>query len=130
MMGQGLGGLEWLCGVWIGDPVDGEKWMRWTRNQDGSIEGSAHTSKEGKIVHREQMWLEARDQDIIYLFQQEGRARMEFRLTEHAPGDATFENLGRGYPARIRMWRSGNRLHARIDDIYGERPMDWSWSIQ
>ena len=45
----------------------------------------------------------------------------------HADGDVViFENASNDYPQRIRYWRDGKELKARISQMDGSQPMDFS----
>ena len=130
MADQSLEGLEWLCGSWCGRESGGENRARWERVSAVVLEGSGERSQSGQVLHRESMRIEQRDAEVIYLFREEGRAEMAFRLVHQHACEALFENTGAGFPHWLRLWRRGDGLHARIESRDGARVMDWAWELE
>ena len=80
-----------------------------------------------------QMWESTRierkaDGSISFFAQPRGVPAAEFPLVAHGDGMIEFANPAHDYPQRIRYWREGRLLKARISLIDGSKPMEWSYA--
>lgn len=90
--------------------------------------GSGRTVDGARTIHREQMFIEVRGDEIVYVVTTGDDPRVEFRLVRASDQEAVFENLGHDFPQRITYQRSGEELRAWIENPAEGRRMEWSWT--
>ncbi|WP_374418392.1 DUF6265 family protein [Novosphingobium arvoryzae] len=120
---------SWLAGAW--EMHEGESWSDeyWTAPRAGLMIGAARMGKGDTL----QMWENTRierkaDGSISFFAQPRGVPAAEFPLVAHGDGMIEFANPAHDYPQRIRYWREGRLLKARISLIDGSKPMEWSYA--
>lgn len=89
--------------------------------------GSGRTVHGDRTVHREQMFIEVRGDEIVYVVRTGDEPVVEFRLVESGDMRVIFENPEHGFPQRITYRRMGDELHAQIENPAGGRRMEWTW---
>lgn len=120
---------DWMAGAW--EMREGDSWSDeyWTAPRAGLMIGAARVGK-GDVL---QMWESTRierkaDGSISFFAQPRGVPASEFPLVAHAAGMVEFANPAHDYPQRIRYWREGRLLKARISLMDGSKPMEWSYA--
>ena len=119
----------WLAGAW--EMHEGEAWADefWTPPRGGVMIGAARTGK-GEAA---QFWEHTRiirksDGTLSYFAQPKGAPSSEFPLHAQGPAMIEFVNAAHDYPQRIRYWREGKLLKARISMLDGSKATEWSYS--
>jgi hypothetical protein len=54
---------------------------------------------------------------------------VRFVATKKSPEEIIFENAEHDYPQRIRYWREGKLLKARISLLDGSKPVDFQFRM-
>ena len=119
---------SWLAGAW--EMLECVSWSEeyGTGGRAGLRSGAARMGKGDTL----QMWENTRierkaDGSISFFAQPRGVPAAEFPLVAHGDGMIEFATPAHDYPQRIRYWREGRLLKARISLIDGSKPMEWSY---
>ena len=119
----------WLAGAW--EMREGDSWSDeyWTAPRAGLMIGAARVGRGDAL----QMWETTRierkaDGSISFFAQPRGVPASEFPLVAHGDAMIEFANPAHDYPQRIRYWREGRLLKARISLMDGSKPMEWSYA--
>ena len=119
----------WLAGTWMME--DGASWADevWTDPRGGIMLGLARTGFGSQLQNWEVTQIRRKpDGSISFFAQPRGVPAAEFPLVAHGDGMIEFANPAHDYPQRIRYWREGRLLKARISLIDGSKPMEWSYA--
>ena len=122
--------LAWMAGRWTGEEEGVKMEEYWTEPGGGVMVGlHRDVFPDGKVFF-EFLILEARENGMVYLAQPKGNPPTEFRLTEHGPDRAVFENPAHDFPQRITYRLDGRRLCAEISGLSKgvELTEAWCWS--
>jgi hypothetical protein len=121
---------EWLTGAWARS--DGDKWADeyWTSPRAGIMIGASRSGVGDKLIFWEHMRI-VRDADGTLAFWAIAgdQKPVRFAATAVSTREIVFENGAHDYPQRIRYWRDGSELKARISLIDGSKPVDFSFRV-
>jgi len=121
--------LAWLAGSWSGDDQGTWNEETWTAPSGGLLLATHRDVRQGKAVAFEFLRVEAVAGKLTYRAMPGGQPATDFTLLEQGPSCATFQRAGKDFPQRVRYWREGEVLHARIEGTRGEKPAskEWAW---
>lgn len=118
----------WMAGAW--EKHDGEAWSDefWTPPRAGLMIGAAREGK-GEVlrIFEHTRIVRKPDGSLSYIAQPRGVPPSEFPLVASGPQMVEFANPAHDYPQRIRYWREGLLLKARISLIDGSKALEWSY---
>lgn len=97
----------------------------WSHARGGTMLGGARTFEGARTVGWEQLRIELDGEALQLVAAPSGQATTRFRLAEHSPGRAVFQNLEHDFPQRIIYRREGDRLHARVEGA--GRSAEWTY---
>lgn len=119
----------WLAGAWA--MQDGENWADefWTPPRAGLMIGAGRAGK-GPVL---QQWESTRimrkpDGTISFFAQPKGVPASEFPMVDSGEQMIEFANPAHDYPQRIRYWREGRVLKARISLMDGSNAAEWAFT--
>lgn len=119
----------WLAGAWA--TADGESWADefWTPPRAGIMIGAGRTGKGAALEIFEHTWIVRKaDGTISFFAQPRGVPAVEFPLVDSGADFVEFANAAHDYPQRVRYWREGRLLKARISKFDGSAAMAWSYT--
>lgn len=120
--------LDWLAGAWCRSSNSVSSEEHWMRDAGGIMLGMSRTiTKRG--TEYEFLRIEIKSTTARFTAMPSGQSETSFELTEVGALSATFSNPTHDYPKRIRYWRDGERLFARIDggsDTSQPRVFEWT----
>lgn len=109
--------LAFMSGCWHGQQGDARLEEHWLSPAGDGLLGVSRVVAGGRTVFRE--FMEIRQQpggEIVMSVQLGlGKAPVAFTLSELGPEAATFENPAHDFPQRLRYWKEGGLLRARVD---------------
>lgn len=120
----------WMAGAWTGG--EGDNWIDefWTPPRGKLMIGAGRTGQGSKLMSFEHMRIEQEADGALVFWALPGGKNATRFVAVHADGDEViFENAANDYPQRVRYWREGKELRARISMIDGSKPMDFSWKM-
>lgn len=119
----------WIAGAW--ESRDGENWADefWTPPRGGVMIGAGRSGK-GQVA---EFWEHTRimrktDGSLSFFAQPKGVPATEFPLFAQGPQSVEFLNAEHDYPQRIRYWREGKLLKARISLLDGSQAVEWTFA--
>ena len=118
----------WMAGAW--EKHDGEAWSDefWTPPRAGLMIGAAREGKgETLSVFEHTRIVRRSDGSLSYIAQPRGVPPTEFPMVGSGTDWIEFANPAHDYPQRIRYWREGRQLKARISLMDGGRAAEWSY---
>jgi len=118
--------LSWMRGHWLSCADGGHVEESWIGAGTEAMVGSGVTRGAGFEV----MWIAPDGAGAMFWAQPGGQAPATgFAMIEQGERSVAFENAAHDFPQRIRYWRDGGRLHARIEgELQGEAAsMEWSY---
>jgi peptidyl-prolyl cis-trans isomerase A (cyclophilin A) len=120
--------LDWLVEAWAGE-ADGVRTEESWSVKKGGLSGVNVVTKDGAPVFSEELRVEARGGDVVYLATPEGGPQTEFLQTEFAPSRVTFENPKHDFPKRITYSLTGDVVTVFASGVEGgaERNATWVW---
>lgn len=119
-----------MTGAWAGG--EGEAWVDefWTPPRGELMIGAGRTGQGSKLMSFEHMRIEREvDGTLVFWAVPGGKKATRFAAVHADGNDVIFENAANGYPQRVRYWRDGEELKARIMKLDGSQPMDFSWRL-
>lgn len=119
----------WMEGAWEQAGPEG-RWADeyWTPPRGGIMVGAARIGKGDALgVFEHTRIVRKPDGTIAFFAQPFGRAAAEFPMVAAGERMIEFANPAHDYPQRIRYWREGNRLKARISLMDGSKAADWDY---
>lgn len=120
---------DWLHGAW-NEARDGGVWADefWTPARGGIMIGAGRMGDKDKLWSFEHMRI-LRDAKggLVFVAQPRGVPPTEFPLVASGERMLEFANPAHDYPQRIRYWREGRELRARISLMDGSKPMEWRY---
>ena len=120
--------LDWLAGAWCRSSGEVSSEEHWMRSAGGIMLGMSRTiTKRG--MEYEFVRIELTSTTARYVAMPSSQSEATFELTEVGVLSATFANPSHDFPKRIRYWREGERLFARIDggsDSSKSRDFEWT----
>lgn len=108
--------LAWLSGDWqlsSGNRMVEEHWTTPTAN---ALVGMSRTVRDGQMIAFEFLRIEARDHDVFYVAQPNGRPPTDFKLTGSTDTEIVFEGDGKDRVRKVTYRRQGpNGLFALVE---------------
>jgi Domain of unknown function (DUF6265) len=120
----------WMTGAWA--KANGESWADeyWTPPRGGIMIGASRSGEGEKLQFWEHMRIVTEDNGKLAFWAIAGDQKpVRFGAVKATDNEIVFENAGHDYPQRIRYWREGNELKARISLIDGSKPYDFSFKM-
>ncbi|OYW46573.1 MAG: hypothetical protein B7Z08_12105 [Sphingomonadales bacterium 32-68-7] len=118
-----------LAGAW--EQRTGDTWADefWTPPRGGMMIGAARIGR-GEVLREFEHTRIVRKPDgsLSFFAQPRGVPPTEFPLVASGPQMVEFASAAHDYPQRIRYWREGRLLKARISKMDGSDAMEWSYS--
>lgn len=121
---------EWMTGAWVGG--DGERWTEeyWTPPRADLMIGASRAGQGNSLSSFEHMRIEREDDStLVFWALPDGKNATRFVAVHANDTEIVFENATNDYPQRIRYWRDGMEMKARISLIDDSKPMDFSWRL-
>jgi hypothetical protein len=121
--------LGWLAGAWSGDDAGTLNEEVWLAPSGGLMLAMHRDTAGGRARGFEFLRIEEVGSRLVYRAMPEGRPATDFWTIEQGPACITFENPEHAFPRRIRYWREGETLHARIEGTRQGKPAakEWTW---
>ncbi len=119
----------WLAGAWA--MQDGENWADefWTPPRAGLMIGAGRSGKGAALQTWESTRIERKaDGTISFFAQPKGVPASEFPMVDSGEQMIEFANPAHDYPQRIRYWREGRVLKARISLMDGSNAAEWAFT--
>lgn len=117
---------HWMAGAW--DSSDGENWADeyWTPARGGMMIGAARMGKgDALIIWESTRIMRGADGTLSFFAQPRGVPASEFPMVASSPTMIEFANPAHDYPQRIRYWRDGALLKARISLMDGTQAYEY-----
>ena len=111
--------LDWLSGCWQSE--SGETREIWSVSEDGYYFGYSVVLNDGTLVFFEQMRIDPGAPPVFNAYPA-GTGPSAFPAIGMDAQAITFANPEHDFPQKIRYWREGDALHARISLIDDSRP--------
>jgi Domain of unknown function (DUF6265) len=119
----------WLAGAWQQASAEGN-WSDefWTPPRAGIMIGAARIGQGDKLAMFEHTRIMRKpDGSLAFYAQPRGVAASEFPLVASGAQMIEFANAAHDYPQRIRYWREGRFLKARISLFDGTQAYEWTY---
>ena len=120
---------SWLAGAW--EMHDGERWTEefWTSARGGLMIGASREGRDDALRSWEHIRIERGDDERLrFVAMPQGGTPVAFPAVGSGEYWIEFANPAHDYPQRIRYWREGTRLRARISTMDGGRPVEWTFT--
>lgn len=101
----GLEPIAWLAGSWTTSAGGDRTEELWTAPAGGTMLGVGRQLQGGRTRFFEFLRIVAREDGVFYVASPAGRTPTEFRLVDHRPGYARFENPEHDFPTTIEYRR-------------------------
>jgi hypothetical protein len=118
----------WMAGAW--ERAEGDSWSDefWTPPRGGMMIGAARIGKGAALEMFEHTRIVCKaDGTLSFFAQPRGVPASEFPLVAREAQMVEFANPAHDYPQRVRYWREGPLLKARISLMDGSKAMEWSY---
>lgn len=119
----------WMAGAWEQQGAEG-RWADeyWTPPRGGIMIGAARIGRgEALGIFEHTRIVRKADGTLSFIAQPRGGTAAEFPMVAMDAAMIEFANPAHDYPQRIRYWREGDRLKARISLIDGSKPHEWDY---
>jgi hypothetical protein len=117
---------DWMSGYWL-SCEDGEVAESWIGAGAGTMLGANLTRGERGGFEFLRIAENGRGGHSYFSMPNGRSPPTEFTMVTLTADRAVFENLSHDFPQRIIYTRSGDQLHARIEDATGAQGMDWTF---
>jgi hypothetical protein len=119
----------WMTGAW--SRSDGENWADeyWTPPRAGIMIGAGRSGEGDKLQFWEHMRIVREESGLVFIAVAGDQKPVRFVEAKRLGREIIFENGAHDYPQRIRYWREGKQLKARISMIDGSRPVEFSFKL-
>lgn len=118
----------WLSGCWSEQKINGWTEECWTAPRAGLMMGSASNGSGDKLEMFEHTRIErGTDGKLSFVAMPRGAAGSRFPAVGQGADWIEFANAEHDYPQRIRYWREGAKLRARISRIDGAQAFEWTF---
>lgn len=107
--------ISWLSGCWTNE--DGSTREVWSESFGGLLFGYSVTLKNKKVTFFEELRIERRDSEYVYIASPKGTGTTEFVMTESTEQSARFENPQHDFPQRIQYQRENSELTIDVSSI-------------
>ena len=118
----------WMAGAW--EQIEGERWNDefWTPPRGDIMIGAARIGSGSKLELFEHTRIVRKPDGMISFFAQpRGAPSAEFPVVAIGADWIEFANAAHDYPQRIRYWREGQLLRARISLMDGSKAFEWTY---
>lgn len=118
----------WMAGAW--ESRDGDRWSDefWTPPRAGLMIGAARIGKGERLdIYEHTRIVRMPDGTLAFAAQPLGAPPTTFPMVASDAGMIEFANPKHDYPQRIRYWREGTLLKARISLLDGSKAQEWSY---
>jgi Domain of unknown function (DUF6265) len=118
----------WLAGAW--DQSEGTEWSDefWTPPRAGLMIGASRMGKGGALTVFEHTRIVRKpDGSLSFFAQPRGVPASEFPMVGSGADWIEFANPAHDYPQRIKYWREGPLLKARISLMDGGNAYEWTF---
>lgn len=116
----------WMSGTWRITTDGATSEETWSHDDGTTMTGMHRDLRPGKKTWFEFLRIEQRGDSLVYIAMPGGRPPTEFPLKSAGDLRIEFENPEHDFPRRIRYWRDGVRLCARVEGE-GEKAEQWCW---
>lgn len=120
---------DWMAGAWQQESGD-EAWADeyWTRPRGGLMLGAARIGQGDTLgIFEHTRIVRKEDGTLSFYAQPSGAPAAEFPMVTRGTAMIEFANPAHDYPQRIRYWRDGDRLKARISLMDGSKAHEWDY---
>lgn len=120
---------RWMTGAWEQNRSDGQ-WSDeyWTPPRGGIMVGAARIGTGETLgVFEHTRIVRKADGTLAFFAQPFGRPAAEFPMVAAGDRMIEFANPAHDYPQRIRYWREGDRLKARISRMDDSDAQEWDY---
>jgi Domain of unknown function (DUF6265) len=120
---------DWLHGAWH-EAREGGRWAEefWTPPRGGMMLGAARMGHGERVnVFEHSRIVRMPDGTLMFMAQPFGNAAVHFPMVAADAQMIEFANAAHDYPQRIRYWREGKELRARISLMDGSKAMEWRY---
>lgn len=112
----------WMAGSWHNKTGDAWSEEYWTPLRADTMFGSSRSGTDDTLKFWEQMRLQREDGNAIALWIVAADQKpVRFEATASGDKWMTFENAAHDYPQRIKYWREGRTLKAKISLMDGSK---------
>ncbi len=120
----------WMSGAWEQDR------LRWglvrrilvpAARRPHDRRGAYRQGHYGVTVFEHMRIIQKDDGTLVFFAQPFGRPAAEFPMVDRGNATIEFANPAHDYPQRIRYWREGDRLRARISRMDGSNAEEWDY---
>jgi len=129
--GPTLADLAWMSGHWASDQEDGPRVEEfWLEPAGGLALGMNRTVPESGRAAFEDLRIEARGEELVYVASPGGKGTTEFPLVDFGEDFVVFENPERDFAQRIRYELDATgALHAIVSGVVSgeEQGAEWVW---
>lgn len=118
----------WLAGAW--DQRSGADWSDefWTPPRAGLMIGASRMGKGDRIdVFEHTRIVRLQNGELVFIAQPFGNPASHFPMVGSGDDWIEFANAAHDYPQRIKYWREGRLLKARISLFDGSRAFEWTF---
>lgn len=118
----------WMAGAW--EQVEGERWNDefWTPPRGDIMIGAARIGSGSTLEMFEHTRIVRKPDGMISFFAQpRGVLPSEFPVVAIGADWIEFANPAHDYPQRVRYWREGPLLKARISLMDGSKAYEWTY---
>ena len=118
----------WITGAW--EQRSGTDWADefWTPPRGGLMIGAARMGKGERIdLFEHTRIVRLPDGTLVFIAQPFGNPAVHFPLVGSGTQSVEFANPANDYPQRIRYWREGPLLRARISLMDGSKAQEWTY---
>lgn len=120
---------DWLHGAW-NEARGGGRWADefWTPPRGGLMIGAARMGDGDRIsVFEHSRIIRKPDGTLAFVAQPFGNAAVYFPMVAADAQMIEFANAAHDYPQRIRYWREGRELRARVSLMDGSKAVEWRY---
>lgn len=120
---------DWLHGAW-NEARAGGRWADeyWTPPRGGLMIGAARMGNDERVtVFEHSRIMRMPDGTLVFIAQPFGNAAVHFPMVAADAQMIEFANAAHDYPQRIRYWREGKELRARVSLMDGSKAMEWRY---
>lgn len=120
---------NWLHGAW-NEARAGGRWADeyWTPPRGGLMIGAARMGNGDRIVVFEHSRIvRMPGGTLVFVAQPFGNSAVHFPMVAAGDQMLEFANPEHDYPQRIRYWREGRELRARVSLMDGSKAMEWRY---
>jgi len=107
--------ISWLSGCWTNE--DGSSREVWSDSFNGLLFGYSVTAKDGITSFFEDLRIEKKETEYVYVASPMGTGSTEFVLTESNERSALFTNPEHDFPQMLHYQRSGKKMTIEVSTL-------------